>query len=162
MGTCKRMPTNKVNVLVENQPGQPMPPVGAEVKKRPIWTNWSAPIPDIQPVLCILTVQEMKLLGVARMQDLFLPIVLLQAFAVASGVVGCNESLICNCIAGDFAARGPYVIGFSFFLFCWNTCLLKTDSLGSHSRSLLRRLRPPTKTSPTGSGLIRGHYTCGL
>lgn len=58
---------------------------------------------------------KMKLLGVARMQDLFLPIVLLQAFAVASGVVGCDESLICNCIAGDFAARGPYVIGFSFF-----------------------------------------------
>lgn len=49
-----------------------------------------------------------------RSEDLFLPIVLPQAFAVAAGVVGCSESLICNCIAADFPARGPYVIGFSF------------------------------------------------
>lgn len=49
-----------------------------------------------------------------KSEDLFLPIVLLQAFAVAAGVVGCSDSLICNCIAADFPARGPYVIGFNF------------------------------------------------
>jgi hypothetical protein len=49
-----------------------------------------------------------------KSEDLFLPIVSLQAFAVAAGAVGCSDSLFCNCIAADFQARGPYVIGFNF------------------------------------------------
>lgn len=47
-------------------------------------------------------------------EDVVLPIVLLQALAVAAGAVGCEESIFCDCIASDFAGRFPYVVGFSF------------------------------------------------
>ena len=53
-------------------------------------------------------------LALVPSEELLVPIVLLQALAVAAGSVGCEQSIFCDCIARDFAGRAPYVILFSF------------------------------------------------